>query len=539
MVDAYSQLVAEGFLSSRHGSGTRVATVEAASAPQYAEPTRRYDVDFAPGSPDLSSFPRTAWLRALRAGLAEIGSDSFGYVEPQGLPAARVAIADYLRRTRGVQADPQHIVLCSGATQAVALLARALQGGELPFAMEDPGFWLHRMVLRHNGIAPVAVPIDEDGLDVAALTDSGAQTVLTTPAHQSPTGVVLSAARRTALVEWARAGHLVIEDDYDAEYRYDRAPVGALQGIAPDRVVYIGSTSKTLAPGLRIGWMVLPPHLVGAIRLSKGLADTGSSVMDQIAFAALLTTGGYDRHLRQMRRRYLTRRNALLAALARHLPQAGVLGAAAGVHLTVRFPDGYPIADAGPPCGGHAGQRRTAWRPAMRTRGGAAGAAARLRQPHRDPRSMRGFRCWQGRPDDRGRRGAHHDRPAARRGRRRTAATPTTSRPGTPTSKRCSGRRPGRVATGLPVPVHQRLPRPEAAVHLRSRRTGPRRTVRHAIRRESVSRWRPTYTWQDAADGGNVDDAAQSRRTDGLRRAGARDPCDAPSGARPARIWNA
>ena len=286
--------------------------------------------------------------------------------EPQGLPSARVAIADYLRRTRGVQADAQHIVLCSGATQAIALLARALQGGELPFAMEDPGFWLHRMVLQHNGIAPLAVPVDDDGLDVAALTDSGAQTVLTTPAHQSPTGVVLSAARRTALVEWAGAGHLVIEDDYDAEYRYDRAPVGALQGIAPDRVIYIGSTSKTLAPGLRIGWMVLPPHLVGAIRLSKGLADTGSSVMDQIAFASLLTTGGYDRHLRQMRRRYLTRRNALLTALARYLPQAGVLGAAAGVHLTVRFPDGYPVADV---------VRRAAamrvrvepWRPATRT----------------------------------------------------------------------------------------------------------------------------------------------------------------------------
>ncbi len=277
--------------------------------------------------------------------MAEIGSESLGYVEPQGLTAARTAIADYLRRTRGVQADPRHIVLCSGATQAVALLGHALHDAELPLAMEDPGFWLHRMVLQHNGIEPLTVPVDDDGLDVDALADSGARTVLSTPAHQSPTGVVLSSARRTALVEWARAGHLVIEDDYDAEYRYDRAPVGALQGLAPDRVIYLGSTSKTLAPGLRIGWMVLPPQLVGAIRLSKSLADAGSSVMDQIAFAGLLTSGAYDRHLRQMRRRYLSRRNALLAALARHLPQATVLGAAAGVHLTVRFPDGYPVAD--------------------------------------------------------------------------------------------------------------------------------------------------------------------------------------------------
>jgi GntR family transcriptional regulator/MocR family aminotransferase len=345
VVDAYGQLAAEGFLLTRRGSGTRVATVDAATAAAHTRPPRRYDIDFLPGSPDLGSFPRTAWLRALRAGLAEVPSEALGYVEPQGLATARAAIAEYLRRTRGVQADAQHIVLCSGATQAIALVSDALRADGLPLAMEDPGFWLHRMVLRHNGIDPVPVRVDEDGIDVDALAGSGARTVLTTPAHQSPTGVVLSAARRSALLEWARAGNLVIEDDYDAEYRYDRAPVGALQGIAPDRVIYVGSTSKTLAPGLRIGWMVLPPHLVGAIRLSKGLADTGSSVMDQIAFAALVSSGGYDRHLRQMRRRYLTRRDALLDALGRHLPDATVLGAAAGVHLTVRFPAGFPIAD--------------------------------------------------------------------------------------------------------------------------------------------------------------------------------------------------
>jgi len=346
VVDAYSQLTAEGFLFSRHGSGTRVATVDVASAPHSAtEQVRRYDIDFAPGLPDLGSFPRLAWLRALRQGLTEVESDAFGYVAPQGLPKARVAVADYLRRTRGVLADPQNIVLCSGATQAIAVLAHVVREDATPLAMEDPGFWLHRMVLRHNGIEPLAVPIDDNGLDVAALANSGATAVLCTPAHQSPTGVVLSSTRRTELVEWARAGNLIIEDDYDAEYRYDRAPVGALQGIAPDRVIYVGSTSKTLAPGLRIGWMVLPPPLVGAATMAKGLADTGSSVMDQLAFAQLLIAGGYDRHLRQMRRRYLTRRNTLLRALSRHLPQATVLGAAAGVHLTVRFPDGYQIAE--------------------------------------------------------------------------------------------------------------------------------------------------------------------------------------------------
>lgn len=221
VVDAYGQLVAEGFLLSRHGSGTVVATVDAAAGDPTGGVDRqpRYEVDFLPGLPDLHSFPRHAWLRALRQGLADAEADAFGYVAPQGLLAARVAVADYLRRARGVHADPQRIVLCSGATQAVALLGQSLRPA--PLAMEDPGFWLHRKILRHNGVEPIPVPVDEDGIDVAALAGSGADTVLTTPAHQSPTGVVLSAARRAALTEWARGGRLIIEDDYDAEYRYD------------------------------------------------------------------------------------------------------------------------------------------------------------------------------------------------------------------------------------------------------------------------------------------------------------------------------
>ncbi|MEV3905357.1 PLP-dependent aminotransferase family protein [Mycobacterium sp. NPDC050551] len=343
VVEAYDQLTAEGFLHSRQGSGTRVAAVDGVRTPAERHPAGppRYDVDFRPGSPDLGSFPRDAWLRALRLGLARTPSEALGYVAPQGVPATRAALADYLRRARGVQADPQHIVLTSGVTQAVALLARVLAGRS--FATEDPGFWLHRMVLQHNGIDPIAAAVDEHGLDVAALSAGGASVVLATPAHHSPTGVVLSAARRSALLDWARSGHLVVEDDYDAEYRYDRAPVGALQGMAPDRVVYVGSTSKTLAPGLRIGWMVLPTDLVGPVTVAKGLADTGSPVMDQIALAELLTSGGYDRHLRQMRRRYVSRRNALLRALDRELPEATVLGAAAGLHLTVLLPAGVPI----------------------------------------------------------------------------------------------------------------------------------------------------------------------------------------------------
>ena len=342
VVDVYSQLTAEGFLHSAQGSGTRVALVDSSDSSSRAvqSPPSRFDIDFSPGTPDLGSFPRHAWLRALRHGLDRAESSVLGYRHGHGLPAMRAVLAGYLSRTRGVVADPERIVVCSGVTQGLALLARCLDG---PLAMEDPGFWAHRMMLQYNGIRPIPVPVDADGLDVASLRDSGARAILTTPAHQSPTGVVLPAARRTALCGWARDGRLIIEDDYDAEYRYDRAPIGALQGIASDRVVYLGSVSKTLAPGLRLGWMVLPDHLVDPVRTAKSVADNGSSVTDQFAFTELIESGAYDRHLRQMRRRYLSRRNALLDALAQHLPWVTVLGAAAGIQLSVQFPDGYPI----------------------------------------------------------------------------------------------------------------------------------------------------------------------------------------------------
>jgi GntR family transcriptional regulator/MocR family aminotransferase len=177
--------------------------------------------------------------------------------------------------------------------------------------------------------------VDEEGIEVQALE---APAVVCTPAHQCPTGVALSPARRGALVAWARAGGLVIEDDYDAEFRYDRAPLGALQGLAPDRVVYLGTASKTLAPGLRLGWLVLPPTLVGPVAEAKFLDDMGSSTLEQLVLARLLETAAYDRHLRRARRRNRVRRDALVAAVGEHLPQARVSGIAAGLHALLRLP---------------------------------------------------------------------------------------------------------------------------------------------------------------------------------------------------------
>jgi GntR family transcriptional regulator/MocR family aminotransferase len=337
VVEVYAQLLAEGYLVSRPGAGTYVAATAGAprsAASKPAERALRYD--FFPGAPDLSSFPRSLWLRTMREVLASTPPSAFAYPDARGTPELRGALAAYLRRVRGVVVEPDSIVVCSGATQGLALLGRALaHRGMGAIAVEDPGLPPHRAVLAYAGLEVRGVPVDEDGLEVHALN---APAVLTTPAHQCPTGVVLSPGRRAALVDWARAGGLVIEDDYDAEFRYDRAPLGALQGLAPDRVVYLGTASKTLAPGLRLGWLVLPQSLVDSVVEAKLLDDLGSPTIEQLVLARLIDTAAYDRHLRRARRRNRDRRDALIAAVARRLEGARISGISAGLHALVRLP---------------------------------------------------------------------------------------------------------------------------------------------------------------------------------------------------------
>jgi len=341
VVDAYAQLLAEGYLVARAGSGTFVAGAPAAPpAPIAAQPGRRPAFDFFPGYPDLAGFPRRAWLKVLRETLRDAPDQAFGYPDPRGAPELRHALAGHLGRVRGVVADPESIVICSGAAQAFALLARTLACSRM--AVEDPGLPAHRRILEAHGADLVALALDEDGARVEELAvmdhDGEIGSVLLTPAHQAPTGVVLSTARRAALLAWAgERERVVIEDDYDAEYRYDRAPLGAMQGLAPDRVIYTGTVSKTLAPALRLGWLVLPSRLIGPLVEQKLLADHGSPTIDQLALARLLESGAYDRHLRAARRRYRARRDALVSAVAEHLPGARVTGLAAGLHALVRL----------------------------------------------------------------------------------------------------------------------------------------------------------------------------------------------------------
>ena len=344
MVDAYAQLAAESYLSLRQGARPRVsqtAALASASDAVSSRPSPRARFDFRPSVPDVSTFPRAAWLRSLRDALATITDADLGYGDPRGVEVLRTALAEYLGRVRGVVADPEQIIVTNGYTQGLGLVCHALAGGGAKrIALEDPSNPEDAVIAARAGLQPVPIAVDEAGTRVDELERAGADAVVLTPAHQHPTGVVLAGERRGAVLTWLReTGATLIEDDYDAEYRYDRAAVSALQGLDPDHVVYAGSASKTLAPALRIGWLVVPATLLEAVCREKLLADRGTARIEQHAFADFLTRGELDRHLRRMRARYRRRRDAVLEALSDELPEATPRGIAAGLHVTVQLLD--------------------------------------------------------------------------------------------------------------------------------------------------------------------------------------------------------
>jgi GntR family transcriptional regulator / MocR family aminotransferase len=344
VVEAYAQLAAEGYLVARQGAPTRVsdAALPAAGPPRAAELDRPPRFDFRPGGPDVALFPRSAWLASVRRALRDAPDVRFDYGDPRGAPELREALARYLGRVRGVVADPELVVVTSGMAQGLALFARALrEAGAARIALEDPWSAPGRAQLVSNGLDVAPVPVDRDGLHVAALEGQEVDAALITPAHQFPLGVVLAPERRAALLDWTgRTGAIVLEDDYDAEYRYDRQPVGAVQGLAPELVAYAGSVSKTLAPGLRLGWLVVPERLLDGVTAAKASDDLGTPVVEQLALADFLERGELDRHLRRTRPVYRARRDALVDALARAMPAAPPGGVAAGLHLVVQLPEG-------------------------------------------------------------------------------------------------------------------------------------------------------------------------------------------------------
>ena len=349
IVEAYQRLADEGLVSARAGAGTRVLGVSRPGSAERPGPAllperwrARAEIDLSPGVPDLSGFPRAAWLRAEKLVLEQASVADLGYGDPRGSQWLRAELAGWLARTRGLRADPGDIIVVTGVAQALALLAQVLRDvGEI--AVEDPGSRGARDELAYWGLRPAPVPVDEHGLQVGALGEQRA--VLLTPAHQFPTGVVLAPRRRRDLLDWAAgADALIVEDDYDAEYRYDRAPVPALQASAPGLVAYAGSTSKTLAPGMRLGWLIPPSRLHAELVEAKHASDLGSPALPQLVLARLIASGELGQHIRLVRKRQRSRRDALLRALREHLPAARVQGIAAGLHLLITFP-GLPGPD--------------------------------------------------------------------------------------------------------------------------------------------------------------------------------------------------
>jgi len=341
VLDVYAQLAAEGYLILRRGARPVVAAVAATTAAEapVAAPADHIRFDLRPAMPDVGQFPRKAWLRAIRNVLGELPAGELGYGDLRGSIVLRTVIADYLGRVRGVRADPSRIYITSGFAEGRALTGAAFHArGIRRLAVENPSYsdWV---AVDKAGLTRIPIPVDERGMDVDALAASSAQAAFVTPSHQFPIGGVLSADRRHRLVRWLRdRDGFALEDDYDAEFRYDQAPVGALQGLAPDRVIYAGTASKTLAPALRLGWLVVPPDLVGTMNDELRRWSEGPPRIDQDALADLIGSGFYDRHLRRMRRLYRDRRDRLIDRLARVLPGLEIEGAAAGLHVTLRLP---------------------------------------------------------------------------------------------------------------------------------------------------------------------------------------------------------
>ena len=339
VVAAYEQLGAEGYLVIVAGSGTTVANIQRTDTSRPSEHPNPFFVELLPGEPDPSSFPRQAWAAAVRKVLQTSPDDLLRYGDRQGLVTLREALAAYLARSRAVVTDPSRIVIFGGFAAALSALAATFHRlGIERVAVENPCLPSIARIVAAAGphIAPIA--IDAEGLLVEELGDVGAVTC--TPAHQYPVGVVLSPARRAALVTWAReSGGWIVEDDYDGEFRYDRRPVGALQGLDHERVIYGGTASKSLAPGVALAWLVLPSALLESVLDTMRARRDRVSAIEQAALATFIMSGRLDRHVRAQRLRYRRRRDAMMRILTDDARSLEVTGVSAGLHLTALLHD--------------------------------------------------------------------------------------------------------------------------------------------------------------------------------------------------------
>jgi GntR family transcriptional regulator / MocR family aminotransferase len=340
---AYGQLAAEGYLAVRQGANPYVAPLLSQQAQTRAQPKengRRWRFDLRPESPDLSQFPRRQWSRSLQCALKNASDRELGYIDRCGLPQLRRELSAYLARVRGADVDPDRVLITAGSTHTLTLIGRALlRQGQTRLAFENPSHCLLHTMVRRTGLEPTGIPVDDDGLVVDKLEQSDVKCVVVSPAHQFPLGVALAPERRMQLLEWAkRSDCILVEDDYDAEFRYDRPPAECLQALEPERVVYLGSASKSLAPALRLGWAILPSSLVEPVSAELHASTLLQPSLEQLAFADFLARGEFDRHVHKMRASYQRRRDLTITALQAELPELPLRGIAAGLNLIVELP---------------------------------------------------------------------------------------------------------------------------------------------------------------------------------------------------------
>ncbi|GAB3915248.1 GntR family transcriptional regulator [Microlunatus endophyticus] len=350
VTEAYGQLVAEGYLQATTGSATTVRDLGGVAplgplGPPPSRPRPRYDL--TPGFGDVSMFPRTRWLEAYRRAVMDRPTAMLADRSPVGTLSARTVLTDYLLRARQVREDPTQVVITTGAGASVGWISRVLHTlSHRRIGVEDPSWSGLRDTAERAGLEMVPIGVDDQGLRVRELDDHpDVRVVLCTPTHQFPLGVALSPDRRLELIKWAdRVDGVIIEDDYDAEFRYDRRPVGSLQGMAPDRVVLVGSVSQSLGPMINVGWAILPQWLIMRI-LADGLdAGTGPSVFGFEALSIMIAEGWYERHLRALRTSYRRRRENLVSAITAMLPDCTISGMAAGTQLIMELPQGVDVA---------------------------------------------------------------------------------------------------------------------------------------------------------------------------------------------------
>ncbi|MED1645669.1 PLP-dependent aminotransferase family protein [Brevibacillus agri] len=351
VIEAYDQLFAEGYIESRQGSGYFVAPgiyleqfARGTDLPQPSPGDQSEGlIDFRSGVPDLEHFPRSLWGKTVQRVCQDAPLSAFGYNRPEGRAELRDVLSRYLYRTRGVQCAPERIVMTSGATQALMLIAKVLLAPESRVLIEDPITQDIQMIFASTGARLCPVPVDACGMAMDKLSatpvNAAPSFVFVTPSHQFPLGTTLTIQRRIQLIQYARSVDCyIVEDDYDSEFRYESPPISSIQGLAPERVIYIGSFSKILSPGLRLGYLVLPEALVERYQKAKWLTDLHTPSIDQLALARFIEKGHLEKYVTRMKKLYQKRRQCLTDALRDTFgDQVAIWGEAAGLHIVAAF----------------------------------------------------------------------------------------------------------------------------------------------------------------------------------------------------------